>query len=62
MSVSLEQILAIMPFAKKRAATFLDHLNKYMPAYEINTPARQAAFLAQIALESGELQYVREIA
>jgi putative chitinase len=61
-NVTAEQVLAIMPFAKKRVANFLDHLNKYMLAYEINTPARQAAFLAQIALESGELQYVREIA
>lgn len=33
-----------------------------MEKYEINTPIRQAHFLAQIAHESGSLRYVREIA
>jgi putative chitinase len=33
-----------------------------MERYEINTPRRQAAFLAQIAHESGSLRYVEEIA
>lgn len=60
--ISREQLLEIMPFAKTRVDTFLNALNKYMPAYGIDTPARVAAFLAQIALESGELRYVKEIA
>jgi putative chitinase len=33
-----------------------------MAEFEINTPARQAAFLAQIGHESGQLLYVRELA
>ena len=33
-----------------------------MLEFSITTPARQAAFLAQIAHESGSLRYVREIA
>lgn len=33
-----------------------------MDKYEINTPVRQAAFLAQLAHESGSLKYVRELA
>lgn len=41
---------------------FLKPLNEAMEKYEINTPRRQAAFLAQIAHESGSLQYVEELA
>ncbi len=41
---------------------FADPLIKAMEKYEINTPARQAAFLAQITHESGSLRYVEEIA
>ncbi|HEX6171376.1 MAG TPA: glycoside hydrolase family 19 protein [Chitinophagaceae bacterium] len=37
-------------------------LNNAMERYEINTPRREAAFLAQIAHESGSLRYVEEIA
>lgn len=33
-----------------------------MEYYEINTPIRQAAFLAQLAHESGSLRYVEELA
>jgi len=51
-----------MPNAGSRAEIFLPYLNKAMEEYSINTPARQAAFLAQIAHESGELKYVKEIA
>lgn len=41
---------------------FLSPLNLTMEKYQINTPQRQAAFLAQLAHESGSLRYVREIA
>jgi len=57
-----DQLLAIMPHAKKRIDVFLPHLAAAMAEYEINTPARQAAFLAQIGHESGQLLYVRELA
>lgn len=36
-------------------------LTAAMERYDINTPARQAAFLAQIAHESGRFRWVREI-
>lgn len=45
----------------ERAAKWLDALNSAMAQYGISTPARQAAFLAQVGHESGRLVYVREI-
>jgi len=59
--MTLDQLAAIMPQAKARAAQFFAPLSSAMAEYEINTPLRAAAFLAQIAHESGQLQYVREI-
>lgn len=47
--------------ALPRASNWLGVLTDAMQAYEIVTPARQAAFLAQVAHESGRLQYVREL-
>jgi putative chitinase len=41
---------------------FLGPLNETMAKYEINTPLREAHFLAQVGHESGELRYVRELA
>ena len=60
--ITLDQLLAIMPFAARRAATFLDPLNAAMDEFGIDTPARQAAFLAQVGHESGSLHYTRELA
>ena len=63
MSVSLIELQRIMPYAGKRARMFLDPLNEAMEEFEISlSQARESAFLAQIAHESGELRYVREIA
>lgn len=62
MQVTSEQLLKIMPLAAKRAPLFLDPLNDAMQEFEINTGRRACAFLAQIAHESGELRYVRELA
>lgn len=62
MSVTVAQLLAIMPHAGQRATVFVGPLNRAMQADGINTPERVAAFLAQIAHESGELRYVRELA
>ena len=61
--VSLIQLLKIMPGAgETRAAQFIGPLNAAMREFAIDTPKRQAAFLAQIGHESGSLRYVREIA
>lgn len=55
-------LLAIMPLANARAAQFAGPLGAAMARFGINTPIRAAAFLAQIAHESGQLRYVRELA
>jgi putative chitinase len=60
--VTLNQLLLIMPGGRRRAAAFLDALNATMAEFGINTPARQASFLAQVGHESGQLLYVQELA
>ena len=60
--ITLDQLRRIMPYAGDRAAIYLDPLNQAMAEFGIDTPARQAGFLAQIAHESGSLKYTREIA
>jgi putative chitinase len=53
----------ILPDAgNKSIQLYLPLLNRHMPRYDINTPLRAAAFLAQLGHESGSLRYVREIA
>ena len=57
------QLLQIMPYAgQRRVNTFIEPLMAAMAEFCINTPARQASFVAQIGHESGQLQYVRELA
>lgn len=56
------ELQSIMPFAKARIPAFIAPLNGAMHEFHINSPIRQAAFIAQIAHESGELRYVKEIA
>jgi putative chitinase len=61
-ALSAQQLQAIMPkLTDDRAALFLKPLNDAMKEFVINTPKRQAAFLAQIAHESGELRYMEEL-
>jgi predicted chitinase len=61
--VSLQQLRSIMPnLTESRAQQMLPHLNAAMREAGINTPLRQAAFLAQLAHESGEFRYMEEIA
>ena len=57
-----QEILAIFPLAGSKAAIFASPLTSAMDEFQINTPARQAAFLAQCGHESGQLRYVRELA
>lgn len=56
------EIAAIMPSAGFRAGLFAPPLGDAMKEFDINTPKRQAAFLAQIAHESMSLMYTAEIA
>ena len=56
------QLSLILPNARRAAVRdFLQPLINAMAAYSINTPARQAAFLAQIGHESGQFNYLREL-
>jgi putative chitinase len=61
MQATQQQLLQIMPDARHQAGVFVSELNTAMAHRQINTPKRQAAFLAQIGQESGQLQYVREL-
>lgn len=54
--IDAEQLREIMPrLSAEEAAEVLPHLNRALVEAEINTPLRQAAFLAQIAHESTDL-------
>lgn len=55
-------LLVIMPYAGTRVTAFYPALMSATSEYGITTPRRIAAFLAQIAHESGELRYVHELA
>lgn len=59
--ITAEQIAEALACPVERAKKWVDALNAAMARYEINTPVRQAAFLAQVGHESGRLIYVREI-
>lgn len=60
--MDLDQLKKIMPYAGQRAGIFFAPLVAAMAEFGIDTPIRQAAFLGQIAHESGSLKYVRELA
>lgn len=60
--ISTHILRLIMPLIGARAETFVQPLNDAMEIHEINTPERMAAFLAQLAHESGEFRYMRELA
>lgn len=60
--ITLDELNSIMPYAGDRADTFLQPLNDAMREFDINSNVREAAFLAQIAHESGSLKYVKELA
>lgn len=60
--MTLEQLLQIMPQARQHAGLFISALNSAMAEFNIDTPARQAAFIAQVGHESSQLLYVRELA
>lgn len=62
MILTASQLLIIMPTAAKRYSMYLPYINKYLDEFKINTPLRLAHYLAQIAHESAELRYTKEIA
>lgn len=62
MILDISDLKTIMPHACARIELFLEPLNATLQEFDITTGKRAAAFLAQIAHESGELRYVRELA
>ena len=62
MTFILDQLQVIMPNNSGRATTYVYPLNEAMLKFAIVTAKRASAFIAQVAHESGELRYVREIA
>ena len=56
------QLRAIMPnLPATKAAVLLPHLNKAMAEYGIDSMMRTAAFVAQLAHESGEFRWMEEL-
>lgn len=64
MKVTIEQLQAVMPRMvrnPKTCAALLPHLQAAMEEAQISTRLRMCAFLAQVAHESGEFKYLKEI-
>lgn len=62
MRITRAQLLKVMPNAGSKADTYLPIINGWAEHFRINTPLRMAHYLAQIAHESGELRYTKELA
>jgi predicted chitinase len=61
-ALSVAQLRAIMPkLDAGRAETIVKPLGGAMKEFGITTPKRRAAFLAEVAFESGELRHQEEI-
>lgn len=61
MELTEQQLLHIMPNARRSAGVFVPAINAAAKRWQINTPKRLAAFLAQVGHESGQLQWTREL-
>jgi putative chitinase len=60
--LTAEQLQSIMPrLSDKRNSEFLPFLTAAMAEFAIGAPARAAAFLAQLAHESGQFRFMEEI-
>ena len=61
--LTASELSQLMPgLSSSKANEYVGHLNEAMNSAGINTPARQAAFLAQLGHESGNLKWFREFA
>ena len=61
-NVTVRELREIMPEAEQaKLDRYCAPLNKAMREFQIHTPRRQAAFLAQIAEETGSLRWVQEL-
>ncbi|WP_240327241.1 glycoside hydrolase family 19 protein [Burkholderia sp. IDO3] len=61
MTVTPQTLSSALQIPLARATPWADPLSAAMALYAIDSPVRQAAFLAQCGHESGRLQWLREI-
>lgn len=61
MKLTLEQLASSTGAGVVRAQSWLTHIQRTLDSYDINTPARAAAFLAQIGHESAGLRFTTEL-
>lgn len=61
MELSKLQAICKTEAGKKRCEIFAPLLAQIMPIWGINTPQRQAMFIAQVMHESGEFRYLEEL-
>lgn len=62
MTLTEQQIRQMMPSAGRRLDAHLPYIGPALEEGKIDTPRRIAAFMAQLAHESGEYRYMEEIA
>lgn len=60
--ISAAQLAKVLSVSQRTIDPFHVHLQLIMPTYQIDTPLREAAFLAQVAHESGRFYYTEELA
>jgi putative chitinase len=60
--ITKDQLNKIVPYGKSKVDAYLQPLIKAMAEFQINNKLRIAAFISQIAHESGSFRYVEEIA
>lgn len=60
MPITPQQLLLILPGARKAPGSIFDALNQAMARYRIDSPVRAAAFLAQVGHESRQLTVYTE--
>lgn len=60
--ITEEQLKAVFSAAdSKKLKEYCLAMNAVLPLFEIDTPARVAAFLGQIGVESGQLRFTKEL-
>lgn len=59
--ISVDQLAKACGCSRSKAAIWWAPITEAMDRFKINSPAEQAAFLAQVAHESGRLVYVVEL-
>jgi len=60
--LTIDQLTSIMPaLSRKRGGDLLPFLEAAMAEFAIESPARAAAFLAQVAHESGQFRFMEEL-